>query len=377
LKQLQEATHREYCDWDLRVQDLRGMETIQYLLHDVQQCRELARMLQLRARHQILTGHPDEALETLQMGYQLSHDVGKTPLLINNLVAIAIAQMMNAELLLLIEHSDANYYWALAGLPQPLVDLGPALQHEMNMPHQLFPFLKDAETAERSQDEWRRVMVQGMLTLQLTAGSGGEDFEGWKGELAAAAVMAKLYPVAKEALIAGGMERERVEEMPVGQVVAIHTARSVDYAVQEIFKISLLPYEEAMERMPQVMERLIKEGVLGPSLSGSAGLPIASLLLPAVSNVLQAEIRLASNFAALQAIEAIRMQAAADGGKLPRALADVTVVPVPNNPATGEPFEYSLDAETGEATLEMPPIGRLPPRQDGKRYVIRLGDDDQ
>jgi hypothetical protein len=42
----------------------------------------------------------------------------------------------------LIEHSDANYYWALCALPEPLVDLRPAMQFEANMPYQMFPFLK-------------------------------------------------------------------------------------------------------------------------------------------------------------------------------------------------------------------------------------------
>jgi len=50
----------------------------------------------------------------------------------------------------------------------------------------------------------------------------------------------------------------------------------------------------------------------------------------------------------------------------------VTVVPVPLNPATGEPFPYKLDAATNTATLEVPTNPGLQPRFDGKRYVIGL-----
>jgi hypothetical protein len=50
----------------------------------------------------------------------------------------------------------------------------------------------------------------------------------------------------------------------------------------------------------------------------------------------------------------------------------VTVVPVPNNPATGQPFPYQYDAEAAAATLDVPPVGNLTPRQDGKRYVIQI-----
>ena len=44
------------------------------------------------------------------------------------------------------------------------------------------------------------------------------------------------------------MDRERVEAMPVGQVVAIQTARSTEYAFHEVFKLLLLPYDEAHRR---------------------------------------------------------------------------------------------------------------------------------
>lgn len=369
--QLKTAAYREYCDWDYRIQDLRGMEVIGFLLQEIQDCRQVGRVLQLKAHYEIMDGRPADALETLRLGYQLAHDVAQPPLLINALVGMAIAQLMNQELVALIDRGDINVYWAVAALPQPLVDLGPAMQYEMSMPQQLFPFLKDAETAQRTPDEWRNLMIQGFIGLQGVSDEGSTDFVGWKGELAAAAVMAKLYPIAKDELIAGGMDRQRVEEMPVGQVVAIHTARSVDYAFQEVYKTTLLPYDEATRRMPQVLDRLIKEGYLGPNLSGRSGLPVASLLLPAVGNVIQAEVRSARGFASIQAIEAIRMHAAATG-KLPATLSEVTIVPVPDNPATSQPFPYKFDAATNTATLEVPAIAPLPPRHDAKRYVIRL-----
>jgi hypothetical protein len=125
-----------------------------------------------------------------------------------------------------------------------------------------------------------------------------------------------------------------------------------------------------MRRMPQVTQKLSKEGYLG-QFSGQAGLPIANILLPGIENVIKAEARLSRAFASMQVIEAIRMHAA-ETGKLPATLADVTIVPVPNNPVTGQPFPYKLDAATGVATLDVPAVGDLQPRHDGKRYVIRL-----
>jgi hypothetical protein len=160
--------------------------------------------------------------------------------------------------------------------------------------------------------------------------------------------------------------------MPVGQVVAIHTAHSVEYAYHEVFKVALLPYDEASRRLPGVLERLRAEGHLPPeTLAGRGGLPIAAILLPAVSQVLHAEVRMGRNRAALQTIEAIRMHAAVHG-RLPANLNEITVVPVPANPATGQPFEYKLGAADATANLIVPALANLQPRQDAKHYVIRL-----
>jgi hypothetical protein len=368
LAELKVAAHREYCDWDYRIQDLRGMDTINFLLREVQQSRDVARVVQLRAHLELMDGRVDDAFATLRLGYQLAHDVARTPLIINNLVGVAIAGIMNAELPLLFERSDANYYWAIRSLPQPLIDLRTAMQFEMNSPVQLFPFLKNPETADHSPDEWRRLVARTIANLENLAGSSAARPD-WQSELVAAAMMTKLYPVAKAALIEGGMSRERVEAMPVAQVVAIQTSRATQYAFQEISKLALLPYDEAMRRLPAVMDRLKKDIVTPQAVfSGEAGIPIVSILLPSVQAVLRAEVRLMRDLAALAAMEAIRMHAA-ETGKLPSSLTEITVVPVPMNPATGQPFPYKLDSASGTATLDAPQV-EAP--QEARRYVIRL-----
>ena len=79
-------------------------------------------------------------------------------------------------------------------------------------------------------------------------------------------------------------------------------------------------------------------------------IPINSLLLPAVTNAVAAGSRSEVMTAANRVIEAIRMHAAANGGKLPQSLAEITVVPVPNHPQFGTPFPYRLEGD--KAILE-------------------------
>jgi hypothetical protein len=368
MNQVREAAYRETCDWDLRIQDLRGMETIQYVLHDMQQARELARTIQLEAHYQTMTGNYDEAFETLRLGYQLARDVGQNQFIISSLVGIAINAITNQELLLLIERSDANYYWAIAAMPEPLVDMRQALEFESNMPFQIYPFLADAETAERSPDEWRRLIVDCIATMQDLEG-GRSSMPRWQAELAAAAVSAKLYPVAKEALLAEGMDADKVEQMPVGQVIAIYTARVTRAIYDDMFKLSFLPADEAARRWPAAEALLRKQHQ--EVLIGRHGIPLATILLPAIGAVRHAEERMSRDRAALQALEALRMHSAV-AGSLPAALVDVAIVPVPVNPATGQPFPYSYDASAKTGTLEIPPMPNMPARHDGKRYVIGL-----
>jgi hypothetical protein len=90
-----------------------------------------------------------------------------------------------------------------------------------------------------------------------------------------------------------------------------------------------------------------------------AGTTLASLLLPAINKVLLAPIRVERKIAALRCVEALRMYAAAHGGKLPTSLDAVTDVPIPIDPRTGKPFEYRLEGDkailTGPAQADDPP----------------------
>lgn len=370
LAELKQAAYKEHCDWDLRLQDLRGPELYSYLIPEIQQCRELARTLRLKARYEIITGQRRQALETLRQGYQLAHDTAETPFIVAGLVGIAIEGIMTAELEHLLRTGDDNYYWAIASLPQPVADLRAALQFEMSSPYQVFPFLKDAETAVRSPEEWRLLIVRSLADLSNLGGPG--SFQGWQGELAAAGLMAKLYPAAKQELLAAGMSREQVEAMAVGQAVAVHTARATELLYHELFKNLLLPYPQAIARLKAARQRLAEDQIRPDAgLSGKIGLPIANLFLPAVDSALHAQVRAARTLAGLQAVEAIRMHTAVTG-KLPASLAEVATVPVPVDPATGEPFEYAYDAATGTATLDVLPSPGHQARYEGKHYVLQL-----
>ncbi|HEX3601190.1 MAG TPA: hypothetical protein VHU84_13655, partial [Lacipirellulaceae bacterium] len=159
------------------------------------------------------------------------------------------------------------------------------------------------------------------------------------------------YSNAKAQLIAQGMEREAVEKMPVGQVIAIYTARINARIGDDYQKSWYWPFPEMKK---QLNKADILLGNIGP-LSNAADrevIPMMSLLLPAIDGCRAAEVRAERQVAALRVIEAMRMYAANHGGDLPPKLDDIKGVPVPLNPATEKPFVYRVDG--AKAILELP-----------------------
>lgn len=365
LTSLRTAAYRERCDWDLRVQDLEGMEAMEFPIHEAQDARSLAGLLRVKARLELAEGKLDDALETIRQGFQLSRDVGQQPMLVNALVALAIAGTMTDTLAEFIDQPEApNLYWAIAGLPRPLVDIRPAMRAEMELPEKLLPFLKDAETAQRTPEQWQKLVAQGLRELHVPGGGDwrSNERDDAAADDAAAAIMARAYPIARRELAAAGFDPERLEKMPAGQVIAIQSSRALRHCFHDVFKCLLLDDSVAAQRLEEVTGRLEREGYTG-SAPRKDPLGLAALLLPSVNYVHHASARLNRDLAALQAIGAIRMHAAA-GGKLPASLDEITLVPVPHNPATGRAFGYLLADE--EATLDAPLFSDA----DAVRFVL-------
>ena len=96
-------------------------------------------------------------------------------------------------------------------------------------------------------------------------------------------------------------------------------------------------------------------GALGPLLASATPLARPTVKLYDVVG------RTDRRFAALECVEALRLYAA-QNGKWPAALADVTDVPVPTDPMTGKPFEYRVQENKAVLT-------RTPGKSDGPDAV--------
>lgn len=353
------AARREKCDWAMGVRERR--EIYETLLPEVQSTRNLARLIALETRLHIANRDFDAAIESLQVGYTLARHVAEQPFLISGLVGAAIANMMNEQLQTLIAASDSpNLYWPIAALPQPLVDLRPSFEVEGSSLFIMFPKLRDVRQREMTPEEWRKEFREsirqaaGLLSLVEDEEKG---LAGVAKEIARAAALEAMlelrYPTARKELLGWGFDEKRLEAMPKGQLVLVHEVEYFERTRDELFKWFGLPYWQAYDGLQAAdavfVDRVKKRDKLTPP-------PLADVVLPAMTNVYTAQARGERRFAALQAIEALRMYAAAHEGRWPKTLADEGLRPIPRNSFTGAAPEYA-EAD-GVATLTYAGRGR-------------------
>jgi hypothetical protein len=333
------------ADWGWDAAGLRGPEAISYLLPHVQGMRSISRALALRTRLAIAEHRYEDAIEDIRMNLRLGHDAGQELFLISSLVGMAIEGIANRTVVdLIAAPKSPNLYWALAEVPAPLVDCRDAVRLEMSLGLRIFPALLDVESAEHSPAEWARLFRDSIQDFSTV--SDGIPFveDDLVCELAVAGLSLIAYPEAKQRLIAGGMEAGEVESMPVGQVIAIDTAREYRRVADELEKWWYASFEDAKKNRSRA------EAVFEGPNTFNFGKAIADLLLPAINAARSAQVRQDWQKNALLAVEALRMHAAIQGA-FPESLDDIRVVPVPKNPITGEPYVYRL--EDGMAVLEL------------------------
>jgi hypothetical protein len=361
LKEIDRAARRSYCDWELspRVRE----DGIWLLIPDVQELRKFAKYLKLRAKLELADKRFDEAAYTLQTGLQLGRHAAHGPTLIQALVGVAITAVMSQEVEDWVQVSDSpNLYWALTDLPTPYIDLRMPLQGEKLFIDSMLPGYREAladpaKVPPPFTAEQRKKMIEGFNGTQLSGLASDATFMLLAG---------KMYPAAKAYLQEHGRSAEQVEAMPALTAVLLYEVAEYDLLYDEMLKAHGLPYWLARPVLEQADQRLKEEVVR----SGSPGMSMAGILMPAIRSVTFAQVRTDRNIAMLRTVEALRLYAAAHGS-LPDKLADVTEVPVPPSPVTGKPFDYRREGDA--AVLTDPPADKDPRSiTNALRYEITL-----
>jgi hypothetical protein len=351
FKALDQAARCETCDWQLRRHV--SAETLGTVLSEVQQHRELTRFQYLRIRAALAENRFDEAARGLATGFRLGKDVAEGPTLIHMLVGIALSSIFTGGAEQWVARPESpNLYWALTALPRPFIDPRPALEGETVFAANTFPGFRELERGPVPADRANQLLEEMVGTLREFADGRDEPgrVQALLGKFGLAGYVALYHADAKKQLIALGRPAAEVEKMPPAQVVALRAVAVYRAAFDDQAKCFSLPFHQGQPELDRVRERV------NQMTKGKDADPLVrlyTLTLPAVEKVYFAHARVERRLAGLRAVEAVRLHAAANNGLPPRALSDITLVPVPDDPNTGKPFEY---AAAGNAfTLAAPP----------------------
>jgi hypothetical protein len=352
------ATRMETCDWQL---DVRSEKPWEVRLPEVQGMRQLARALVVKVRLQIHDRKYDDAVRTLQTGFAIARHVAEGETLVNALVGVAITSILLNEVETMMQSPDApNLYWALTALPRPLIDMRKALNAEMHFIDYALPNVEDVRSLDYTADQWRDLLNKmDHLLIDINGGDNSRDAS----RMLSTALTLRSYPFARQALIDGGLSAEAVDKMPVPQVVAIHKVESFERLRDNVFKWMYLPPWQR-----HAGSRRANEAIAETNRTMEV-FPLGELL-PAIDLAMTAGARPDRRIASLAAVNALRIHAAANGGKLPATLEEIKLAPVLADPTTGQPFGYSVKGNT--ATLTSPPIPNLPASVAGLHYEITI-----
>ena len=182
LRLADQAARCDRCDWEMPLPTIQNIQDLPF--DEVQTCREIANLLNLRCRLELSEGKFEDALYTLQTGLALARNVGNSDTHISNLVGIAIAAIMfnRVEELMQIPGSP-NLFWALTALPQPFIDIRRSMQVELNTIYRSFPQLRELERAAAkkplSTKETEKLIDEFLGEwLKMTGGQPGEAWQG-------------------------------------------------------------------------------------------------------------------------------------------------------------------------------------------------------
>lgn len=343
LRQLDLGARRTTADWSY---SLDAGNPMNMRLGDAQEMRMHARLLALKARVEIVEGRYADAVRTLETGFSFARQVCEAPLLISGLVGVACGAALADCVQELIERPDApNLYWALAAVPRPLIDFRRAAEVEMKLLEMQLPDVADLDRP-RSAEEWaatlkrvrlevERIMKDEPGVARTPPGARPDDPADKSPDLEAARAYLTAAGVADAA------------HMPAARVLLVYLARYNREVGDDYYKAMYLPLHQSGPVMAAADRRLRE----APDTEAAR---IARYFLPALAKVRVTQGWLERKLAALQAVEALRLYAAANGGRLPDRLDQVTLVPVPEDPGTGRPFEYVRDGAASVLTSRVP-----------------------
>jgi hypothetical protein len=343
------AARRQRADWDDDWPDARfGAKEFQYR----DDLRHAANLLSFRARFQISQRDWSDASYTLQTSFSMARQFGSAPMLIHAIESSGFASIaLSYGVSEWIRRGDApNLYWALSNLPRPFVELTPVAQCER------MPFgqtlLDQATRGALPPQQWGQVVREMIGRLQEMR----PPFKRNPAEIEAQAsrIIVSAYPRAKQFLFSAGVPMEKIDAMTPEEAVGSYFCQEARLASDQLWKCWGLPYSQAQDQMlrswralaPDQMPLLDNPLFQGNQVTISGPTEHADYEIPSLLRLRYQLTRVDRQIALFQTVEALRDYAARHDGRPPERLDQITDLPVPIDPVTDKPFDYSVQGQT-------------------------------
>jgi len=336
------AGRREDCDWQPPIRE-RGVET---LLPHLEPLRHgVAKAIKVRALRQIEQGQVEDALVTLRLGYELGDKIGTEPVLVSALVSVSTTGAMNDALTHAMNRPESpSLYWALAEMPSSRRIFRRAYDGERRFLLASVPNLaKWKSGTSLTADEWRELL--GYISTFVPAEGETQPSDPIRG-----ATPENVRQAQRDYATAHQVSESEAARVDPTIVLGEFYFNQYEAAGDEFYMLRGMPWPMLTKKSREFdakFAQLKREQPANPFL----------LSLPQLARVSWAFVRADRELAALTAVEALRSYAATHNGQLPARLSDVTETPIPDNPATGTPFEFSVDGDTAtlsDTTSEVP-----------------------
>ena len=336
LRQIEYGARRQSCEWNYSIPE-ETEHIIEISLADAQVMRIWARLVALEARVEIAGNDLRKAARTIEAGLSFSRQVGDGPFLINMLVGVRAAlEMLDRVDDLVGQPGAPNLYWSLTALPRPLIAARRAVANEYKMCEWMLPDMTDLDRS-RTGAEWTARLDRFRGQLHKLAAA----YSDVKGDRRVDNLAEFRKWVLPEALKYVKGRLGTWKSLHEDQVILMYFGGNYRDLYDEIYKAAYLPFPQAEEFYRRGHERLyvVKQGPLD----------LFARLIANIEAGHRSEVMLDRKVAALRVVEALRLHAD-DAGELPKSLDEVKVVPIPGDPYSGKPFDYSLKGDT--ATVE-------------------------
>ena len=345
---LARAARCDSCDWQLPI---REEDFFNILLPEAQQTRQFGRILATGGIASTFAGRVRRSSRRFQSAFALAEcgerrnvrqRIDRNCHCRNDDPAVGSVRRTASRPELVL---------ALTTMPHPLVDLRVAIEGETTGMMTMFPEVQNLN-ANRTPDQWRQLLSEFWQKMVRYAGEANMPIG------PADAMLEKSlrdFPESKQALMRAGC---RPKPWTPCRRPRLYTSISCRFeeARDDRFEWLYVPYWQGVDRL-KIDEAAEAADVV------MADVP-AKLFMPAVSAVRQASGRIEREFALMALVEALRLHGVTSGGRLPEHLADITVVPLPDDPVTGQPFVYRLEETTG--VIELSPMPGRPTRWEIK-----------